>query len=407
MRVGRRWAAFMMAGFMLCFSPLMTLAEEKPQEDLRLYAQSAVLIDAGNGRVLYGKGQDIIRPMASTTKIMTCILALELGNLETQVTASGKAASQPKVHLGVRKGEQYRLKDLLYALMLESYNDAAVMIAEEIGGSTQGFADLMNEKAEALGCKNTYFITANGLDGAETDKQGNERIHSTTAAELAQIMRYCISQSPKQKEFLEITGTQNHSFTDAAGKRSFQCSNHNAFLQMMEGALSGKTGFTGGAGYSYVGALKKDEKCYIIALLGCGWPPHKSYKWADARTLYSYGIERYERRDVFRTEVLPPIPVTGGLSWKESRKETAVHFKLKEEERHLYLLLKEGEQVEVKKHLPSTMKAPVLEGQLVGEIEYRIDGITLKRVGVYASDTVEELTFRRAWGLVSGIFVIS
>ena len=176
---------------------------------------------------------------------------------------------------------------------------------------------------------------------------------------------------------------------------------------MMEGALSGKTGFTGGAGYSYVGALKKDEKCYIIALLGCGWPPHKSYKWADARTLYSYGIERYERRDVFRTEVLPPIPVTGGLGWKESRKETAVHFKLKEEERHLYLLLKEGEQVEVKKHLPSTMKAPVLEGQLVGEIEYRIDGITLKRVGVYASDTVEKLTFRRAWGLVSGIFVIS
>ena len=407
MKVGRRWAAFLMSGLMLWLAPFIALAEEKPQEDLRLYAQSAVLIDADNGRVLYGKGQDIIRPMASTTKIMTCILALELGDLDAQITASGKAASQPKVHLGVRKGEQYRLKDLLYALMLESYNDAAVMIAEEIGGSTQGFADLMNDKAAALGCENTYFITANGLDGAETDKQGTERIHSTTAAELAQIMRYCILQSPKQKEFLEITGTQNYSCTDAKGSRSFQCSNHNAFLQMMEGALSGKTGFTGGAGYSYVGALKKDGKCYIIALLGCGWPPHKSYKWKDARTLYSYGIEKYERRDVFQTEIIPPIPVTGGLHWKESRKEIPVHFKLREEERHLYLLLKDGEQVEVRKQLPSIIKAPVLEGQLVGEIEYRIDGILLKKVGVYAGDTVEKLTFRRAWSLVLGIFVMS
>ena len=101
---------------------------------LKLYAQSAVLMDGSSGRILYGKGQDIIRPMASTTKIMTCILALELGNLDDKVTASSYAASQPKVHLGVRSGEEYRLEDLLYALMLESYNDAAVMIAENIGG---------------------------------------------------------------------------------------------------------------------------------------------------------------------------------------------------------------------------------------------------------------------------------
>ena len=200
---------------------------------LKLYAQSAVLMDGSSGRILYGKGQDIIRPMASTTKIMTCILALELGNLDDKVTASSYAASQPKVHLGVRSGEEYRLEDLLYALMLESYNDAAVMIAENIGGSVEDFAALMNQKAEELGCRDTYFITPNGLDGVKKDKDGVEHIHSTTAADLAAIMRYCVMESPKKEEFLSITRTQNHTFTDSSGRRSYSCFNHNAFLNKM------------------------------------------------------------------------------------------------------------------------------------------------------------------------------
>ena len=148
--------------------------------------------------------------------------------------ASSNAASQPKVHLGVREGEEYRLEDLLYALMLESYNDAAVMIAEHIGGSVEGFAAMMNEKAAGLGCGDTYFITPNGLDGVKTDEQGKEHIHSTTASDLARIMRYCVTESPAKDEFLKITQTQNHYFTDMAGKRSFNCYNHNAFLTMME-----------------------------------------------------------------------------------------------------------------------------------------------------------------------------
>ena len=199
-------------------------ATKEVREDgdfLKLYAQSAVLMDGDTGRILYGKGQDIIRPMASTTKIMTCILALENGRGEDAVKASSNAASQPKVHLGVREGEEYRLEDLLYALMLESYNDAAVMIAEHIGGSVEGFAAMMNEKAAGLGCGDTYFITPNGLDGVKTDEQGKEHIHSTTASDLARIMRYCVTESPAKDEFLKITQTQNHYFTDMAGKRSF------------------------------------------------------------------------------------------------------------------------------------------------------------------------------------------
>ncbi len=152
-----------------------TVTEEKEEknttiqtkDELNLYAQSAVLMDASTGRVLYGKNENLARPMASTTKIMTCILALESGNLSDTVTASQNAASQPKVHLGVYKGETFLLKDLLYSLMLESHNDAAMMIAEHIGGSQEGFARLMNQKARDLGCEDTYFITPNGLDAKE------------------------------------------------------------------------------------------------------------------------------------------------------------------------------------------------------------------------------------------------
>lgn len=212
--------------------------------------------------------------------------------------------------MGVRKGEQYRLKDLLYGLMLESYNDAAVMIAEFIGGTREGFAAMMNEKARELGCKDTWFITPNGLDAQETDEKGEIHTHSTTAKDLARILLYCIQESPKKEEFLKITRTQNHGFYDLENKRQIQCRNHNALLDMMDGALTGKTGFTGGAGYSYVGALEKNGKLFIIALLGCGWPPHKTWKWSDARSLLSYGMENYEKTDLYeRCQKTEPLPV--------------------------------------------------------------------------------------------------
>ncbi len=308
----------------------LPISNETESGQLPLYAQSAVLMDGDSGRVLYEKEGDLFRPMASTTKIMTCILALELGEEEDWVTASARAAAQPKVHLGVREGEQYRLGDLLYALMLESYNDAAVMLAEHLGGSQEEFARLMNEKAQRLGCRQTYFITPNGLDAAARDESGAERIHGTTAKELARIMRYCVKESDCREAFLRITQTQNYSFADKEGRRSFQCVNHNALLQSMKGTLSGKTGFTGGAGYSYIGALESRGRTFIIALLGCGWPPHKTWKWADARTLYEYGKARYQRKQVYRAEALPPVLVEGGICWGGTGNRIAVLVRRKQ-----------------------------------------------------------------------------
>ena len=387
-------------------------ATKEVREDgdfLKLYAQSAVLMDGDTGRILYGKGQDIIRPMASTTKIMTCILALENGRGEDAVKASSNAASQPKVHLGVREGEEYRLEDLLYALMLESYNDAAVMIAEHIGGSVEGFAAMMNEKAAGLGCGDTYFITPNGLDGVKTDEQGKEHIHSTTASDLARIMRYCVTESPAKDEFLKITQTQNHYFMDMAGKRSFNCYNHNAFLTMMEGVLSGKTGFTGGAGYSYVGAMENQGRTYVIALLGCGWPPHKTYKWSDARKLYTYGLEHFKMKDVFQEETFVRVPVSGGLCWKEGEgaiDQVELSMMLNPDDMHLTLLMGEGEEARVVKKVPSILMAPVREGQQVGTVDYYLGEVLVKRFPVYAMQGVEKMNLRRAADRVLALFLV-
>ena len=149
-------------------------ADKKTPDDLKLYAQSAVLMDGESGRVLFAKNGEVERPMASTTKIMTCILALELGKGTDVVTVSKKAAAQPEVHLGMREGDTFYLEDLLYSLMLKSHNDSAVAIAEHISGSVEAFAEKMNEKAKELGCKDTHFVTPNGLDGEDDRRTSGE-----------------------------------------------------------------------------------------------------------------------------------------------------------------------------------------------------------------------------------------
>lgn len=370
--------------------------EEKKENstNIQLYARSAVLMDADSGRVLFGKNENEQMPMASTTKIMTCILALENGNREDMVTVSAYAAAQPKVHLGMYEGQQFKLKDLLYSLMLESHNDSAVAIAEHIGGSVEGFAAMMNQKAKDIGCFDTYFITPNGLDAAAADEAGNNRIHSTTARDLARIMKYCIEESEKKEEFLEITRTQNYFFSDGEGKGSYSCINHNAFLTMMDGALSGKTGFTNNAGYCYVGALRRDGKTFVVALLACGWPNNKSYKWSDTRKLMEYGLENYEYRNVYEPEQLKPLRVEGGIPASgKPYDEAYVEISLENQEEELNVLLREGEQVEKKIRLSKTLTAPVEEGAAAGSIGYYLEGELLKEYPVVTDTDVERMDF--------------
>ena len=253
----------------ICGCPVPSSAAEEP----KLYAKAAVLMDGDTGRVLYGKAPDEVLPMASTTKIMTLILALEYGTPDDVVTVSSYAAKMPDVKLGLRAGDQFVLHDLLYSMMLESHNDSACAVAEQVGGSVESFAQMMNQKAAEIGLHDTYFITPNGLDAE--DAVG---VHSTTAEDLAKLMRYCVFVSEEKEEFQEICQTRQYTFASCDGTRQFTVYNKNALLDQMDGVLAGKTGFTGNAGYCYVAAVNVGEKHFIVALLACGWPHNKHYK---------------------------------------------------------------------------------------------------------------------------------
>lgn len=365
----------------IIFCNITVKAVEKPRE---LYAQSAVLMDADSGRILFEKNGNAQRAMASTTKIMTCILALERGNLESEVEVSENASKQPKVRLGVEKGETFRLRDLLYSLMLESHNDSAVMIAEKVSGSVENFAKLMNEKAKEIGCTNTYFITPNGLDAK--DDKGK---HSTTAADLAKIMSYCITKSPKKEEFLAITGKKSYQFTDVDKTQTYICHNHNAFLEMMEGALSGKTGFTGEAGYCYVGALRKNDRTFVVSLLGCGWPNNKTYKWADTKQLMKYGIDTFKYRDIEPEVHFETVSVKNSIPGQ--RVEFAVKGKRKNSER---VLMSDEEEVIVKTNLKKEWKAPIKKGEKAGKIIYYLNDSPICEYELITANKVEKLTWK-------------
>ena len=388
---------------------------EKQQEfSGTLYAGSAVLMDGSSGRVLYEKNGGNFMANASTTKILTCILALENGQLNDVVEVSAYAASMPDVQLHIKEGEQYYLKDLLYSLMLESHNDVAVAIAEHIAGSREEFSRLMNRKAKEIGCLNTLFLTPNGLDATVKVKenkpgregtvwehsiegvgQGTEMFHGTTATDLALIMRYCIKISPRKEEFLRITGTPSYTFQNIEKTRSFTCQNHNSFLNMMEGAISGKTGFTGKAGYCYVGAVEQGEKCYIVALLACGWPGNKNYKWSDCRKLVEYGLENYQLLDLEELEASheEEFMAEVELAKRENISQNAQITLVKKESNLTKVLAREDEKIriEIKKN---KLVAPVNKEQEAGVVFYYIDEKKWREEALICKEGAERINYR-------------
>lgn len=342
-------------------------------EEINLNAKAAVIMDAESGKILYEKSKDQKMPNASTTKILTCLYILKHCDLDQMAEVSKNAAMQPKVRLGVREGEKYKVKDLLYGLMLESYNDCAVVLAEHAEGSVEKFEKRMNQMAENIGTLNTHFVTPNGLDGI--DKKGR---HETTAQDLAKIMARCI----KNQQFLEITQTKQYTFTDGSRKRRFICNNHNALLSSMQGVISGKTGYTSKAGYCYVGAVKQKNMTMTFSVLASGWPPHKTYKWKDVRKLVQYATDHYERREIIAdTSKIKEISIKNGLKEK---------VLLKTGNLKAAFLVKKTDKIKIESVLPSFIDAPVKEGQRVGEIKYLINGKSQKSIPIYAKKSVKQ-----------------
>ena len=338
-----------------------------------IYSKGSVLIEKDSKRVLYEKNAHEKMAMASTTKIMTCIVAIESGKLDEIVTVSGKAARAPKVKLNLKTGEKQKLGDLLYSLMLESHNDTAVAIAEHVGGSVEEFCAMMTEKAKAIGAENTCFETPNGLDG---------QAHYSTPYDMALIAAYALDNP----EFVKIINTPQIEIptTQLEGSRKHVLINKNRFLSQYEGAEGVKTGYTSKAGHCFVGAVKKEDMELIGVALGAGWDSKgKSRKYTDVIKLMNYGYNNYKKYKVLdKGEEKGSVKVTNG------KVEDVILYV--NETVILPLTEYEKETIELKKTVTDELQAPIDENQVVGKVEVICDGKVLKKVDLLAGQKVDK-----------------
>ncbi|MDR0271868.1 MAG: D-alanyl-D-alanine carboxypeptidase [Clostridiales bacterium] len=314
-------------------------------EEPKVAAHGAILIDAETGRVLWGKNEHSPLAMASTTKIMTAVLALESGRMDEIVTVSSKAAGAPKVKMYLSPGEKVRLGDLMLALMLESSNDAAIAIAEHLSGTVEEFCAQMTEKARQLGATNTIFETPNGLDKGD---------HHSTPHDLALITRYALNVPG----FIELTTTPHATFK--SDRRSYSFSNRNRLLHEYAGANGVKTGFTNKAGHCFVGAAKREEMQLISVVLASGWGNEgKNQKWVDTKRVLNFGFDNFEFITVIEAQAIAGnIPVT------RSRTDS-IDFAFDKTVR-IPLGNHEKDSVYVELYVPSSQAAPVNQGDLLG-----------------------------------------
>ena len=262
----------------------------------------------------------------------------------------------------------------------------------------------MNTKAEEIGCKDSYFITPNGLDA-----KNDNGFHHTTAEDLGRIMRYCAWESDKSGEFREITQTANYSFCDLDGK-NYQCTNHNAFLNLMNGVVSGKTGFTGNAGYCYVAALELDGKKLCIALLACGWPNNKTYKWSDAKKLFQYGLDHYEKKNIISIPELDSVVVKNGFEPSASLEKwgTDIEFipQAEIEKKEAWYLVSEEDQIRTDVELMPEMTLPVKRNTQIGKVRILINDQVMEEYALIAGKTVEPWTFAELFHSIMMKFLI-
>lgn len=356
----------MLRKLVFIFCMLFTVNCWGSEKEPDVNALSAVLIDADTGRVLWGKNENKPMAMASTTKIMTAIVTLENADINEKVTVSKKATLAPQVKMNLQEGEELTLEQLLYALLMQSSNDAAVAIAEKVGGSVENFCAMMNKKAKELGCKDTEFVTPNGLD------KGN---HHSTAYDMAIIGAYAI----RNEEFIRISNTKNISFT--SNKRNYSIVNKNQFLNSYEGAIGIKTGFTGKAGHCFVGAAKRGDVTLVSVVLASGWgTAGKANKWTDTREILNYGFDNYKKYSIIGDKV--DICVDKAKVSKTTLKyENSIELLMKESER---------DSITFKNNLPEMIEAPVRKGEKIGTGEVYLGDLKVGRINLIATESIEK-----------------
>ena len=344
-------------------------------------ARSEILIEAKTGRVLYENNAHEALPMASTTKIMTALVALENGNLNDLVTAGKNAYGVPGTSIYLELGEQLTLEQMLYGLMLASGNDAAAAIAEHIGGSVADFCRMMTDRAAEIGCENTVFVTPHGLpaDG-----------HHTTAWDLAMIAR----EAMKNPTFREIVSTQRATLPWAGHEYDRVLTNKNKLLSTYAGALGVKTGYTKAAGRCLVFAAQRDGLELIGVVLNCP-------DWFDeAATLLDRGFDNWQMVTILNAgETVREIPVTNGV-------RDAVRVVAQSD---VSAPVPVTAWPDLLLDLPASLPAGVEKGQVIGTAWLTDQGQALTTVPLIAAEAVPERSFRygvrrvlAAWPLATG-----
>lgn len=326
-----------------------------------LSSLSAVLYEPESGRVIFEKDAHTPRPMASTTKIMTALLAAEKCSPEQMVTIPKQAVMVEGSSLGLKEGDQISMRDLITGLLLESGNDAANTIALTVSGSLEAFAVVMNERAAELGMKNSTFVTPSGLD------QGN---HSSSAYDMALLA----AEVMRNDMLAEICAQKKAVIHLGNPVREATVSNHNRLLSLYPYAVGMKTGFTKKSGRCLVSAARKDGVLLIAVTLNGG-----DY-WNDHMALYNAGFEKVESVDLTLPE-LPNLAVSGGMTgYVQLRCETPPAQVLMKEE---------AGKVSVRVELPPFTLAPVISGQRVGTVRYLLEGRELCALPLTAAYPVD------------------
>lgn len=338
-----------------------------------------VVFDRVSKQVLYGKNENVKGAMASTTKIMTCIVVLENENLDKEVTVSAKAAGTGGSRLGLKKNDKITVKDLLYGLMLKSGNDAAIALAEDVSESVENFSELMNEKAKELNLNSTHFVTPHGLDNSE---------HYTTAVELAKIADYAM----QNETFAKIVGTKMTTIKINNSEKVI--SNTNELLGNLNGVIGIKTGFTNNAGRCLVTETKRGDMDIIAVVLGADT---KKYRTKDSVNLIEYTYSNYDLVDL-NSKILEEFEKWKNINLKRIQvikgKKENVNIRLGEPQITKMAVKRDDiDKIKIEINCITTFEAPVSPNLRMGTLNVYINEKLIESLEIFTAEQVE----RKQW----------
>ena len=341
-----------------------------------LNARIALIYDRASGRIIYEKNGNKQTPMASTTKILTSIVILENADLKETVTIGSKAAGTGGSRLGLKKNDKITVNDLLYGLMLRSGNDAAVALAIHVGGSIEGFADMMNKKAEELGLTNSHFVVPHGLD--------NEG-HYTTAYELAKMADYALN-IPKFKEIVS-----SKSATIYINGYPKAINNTNNLLGSVSGVYGVKTGFTNGAGRCLVSSCKRGELDIITVVIGANT---NNQRTADTKELIEYAFNNFSLiniEEIIQDKFEQWKNINEGRIYVNKGIENGIKLYLEKPKKSVMAVRKDSiDKIDIEVNSLFYMEAPVAKDQVIGNLRVIINGEEIEVLEIRAIREVKK-----------------